>query len=322
MEESRLTTRVLGLICFTVLVVACYGTALFGGGQFAFRDASHFYYPLYYRVQQEWASGHLPLWEPRENSGMPILGSPMAAVLYPGKILFAILPYAWALRLYIVAHECLAFGAMLALTRSWGVSWTGAFLAGLCFAFGGPVLSNHFNVIYLVGAAWAPLGFRAVDQWLRLGRRSALPQLALVLALQVLGGDPEAAYVTALCAYGYAVSLAIPRQESPGHPWIWRLGIVAALIAWIWVGPTLASWIHGSGTRRGQAILVVAWGLHYHSIPGEPTTRASRSPWPDVAGPCGGMFPGSRYGWGPGSPGGRSYRDQHPLGGVGHFRSL
>ena len=98
MEESRLTTRVLGLICFTFLVVACYGGAFFGGGQFAFRDAAHFYYPHYYRVQQEWAAGHLPLWEPRENSGMPLLGNPMAAVLYPGKILFAILPYAWGLR--------------------------------------------------------------------------------------------------------------------------------------------------------------------------------------------------------------------------------
>ena len=85
------------------------------------------------------------------------------AVLYPGKILFAILPYAWGLRSYIVAHEFLAFGAMLALTRSWGVSWTGGLLAGLCFAFGGPILSNYFNVIYLVGAAWAPLGFRAAD---------------------------------------------------------------------------------------------------------------------------------------------------------------
>ena len=116
-------------------------------------------YPLYYRVQQEWAAGHLPLWEPRENSGMPLLGSPMAAVLYPGKILFAILPYAWGLRSYIVAHEFLAFGAMLALTRSWGVSWTGGLLAGLCFAFGGPILSNYFNIIYLVGAAWAPPRF-------------------------------------------------------------------------------------------------------------------------------------------------------------------
>ena len=117
MEESRLTTRVLGLICFTFLVVACYGGALFGGGQFAFRDAAHFYYPLYYRVQQEWAAGHLPLWEPRENSGMPLLGSPMA-VLYPGKILFAILPYAWGLSSTLAHFSAPSSRARSAIVRS------------------------------------------------------------------------------------------------------------------------------------------------------------------------------------------------------------
>ena len=114
------------LIGLTVLVVACYGGVLFGGQQFAFRDSAHFYYPLDWRVQQEWSAGRLPLWEPGANGGMPMLGSPMAAVLYPGKVIFALVPYAWGIRLYTVGHEVLAFWAMLALMRSWGVSRTGA----------------------------------------------------------------------------------------------------------------------------------------------------------------------------------------------------
>ncbi len=157
----------LSLLCLSAVVIACYGGVLFGGRQFGFRDAAHFYYPLYWRVQQEWSAGRLPLWEPGENGGTPLLGSPMAAVLYPGKILFALVPYAWGLRLYTVGHEVLAFWAMVALMRSWRVSWIGAALAGLSYAFGGVVLSDYFNVIYLVGAAWLPLGFRAADRWLR-----------------------------------------------------------------------------------------------------------------------------------------------------------
>ena len=39
---------------------------------------------------------------------MPLLGNPTAAVLYPGKLLYAALPYPWAARLYIVAHTLLA----------------------------------------------------------------------------------------------------------------------------------------------------------------------------------------------------------------------
>ena len=82
--------------------MACYGAVLFGGGQFAFRDSANFYYPLYARVQQEWSAGRLPLWEPGENGGTPMLGSPMAAVLYPGKLVFALVPYAWGVRIYTV----------------------------------------------------------------------------------------------------------------------------------------------------------------------------------------------------------------------------
>jgi hypothetical protein len=253
-------TGTLGLASLALLVLACFGTVIFGGGQFAFRDATRFYYPLYYRIQENWSTGHLPLWEPGENGGKPVLGNAMAAVLYPGKLLFALLPYAWGMRFYIVAHELLAFGTMLALARSWGISLTGAVLAGLCYAFGGPVLSNYFNVIYLVGAAWLPLGIKAVDCWLRLGRRSALFELALVLSMQILGGDPEAAYLTVACAFGYAGALANHRGTSSWW-WRWGLAIPAGAIAWVWLGPRLTSMLHGSGARAGQSILAAAWTI-------------------------------------------------------------
>ena len=31
---------------------------------------------------------------------MPLLGNPTAAVLYPGKLVFAVLPYPWAANLH------------------------------------------------------------------------------------------------------------------------------------------------------------------------------------------------------------------------------
>src|ERR1700757_4574081 len=98
--------------CLTGLTLACYGGVLLRGQQFGYRDAAHFYYPLYQRVQAEWRAGRWPLWEPEENGGMPLLGNPTAAVLYPGKLIYAALPYAWAARLYVVAHSLLAFAGM------------------------------------------------------------------------------------------------------------------------------------------------------------------------------------------------------------------
>ena len=119
---------------------------------------------------------------------MPLLGNPTAAVLYPAKIIYAVLPYAWAVRIYVVAHSLLAFATMLILMRSWQVSWTGSGLSALAYTFGVPILFQYCNIIYLVGAAWLPLGFHAVDRWVRLGRRWGLLELSVVLTMQTLGG--------------------------------------------------------------------------------------------------------------------------------------
>ena len=135
---------------------------------------------------------------------MPLLGNPTAAVLYPGKLVFAVLPYAWGARVYIVAHSALAFFGMLVLMRGWGTTWFGSALSALAYAFGAPILFQYCNVIYLIGAAWLPLGVHAVDRWVRLGRRWGLLELAVVLSMQVLGGDPQAAYLLGLAGIGYA----------------------------------------------------------------------------------------------------------------------
>jgi hypothetical protein len=258
-KGGQRATGVVGLAGLAVLLAACFGPAVFGGRQFAFRDAARFYYPLYHRVQDQWAAHQLPLWEPMVNGGTPLLGSPMAAVLYPGKLLFAVVPFAWAMRLYVVAHVVLAFAAMLALARTWRLSAPAAILAGLCYAFGGPVLSTYFNVIYLVGAAWAPLGFRAADRWLRLGRRWGLVELAVVLTMQVLGGDAEAAYITVLCALGYGFGLAARSKAPSARAWFWGTGLAAVAIGWAWVGPAAAARVRATGQTNGQAILIATW---------------------------------------------------------------
>jgi hypothetical protein len=264
--------------CLGALVWACYGSVLCRGHQFAFRDAAHYYYPLYQRVQEEWQAGRWPLWEPEENGGMPLLGNPTAAVLYPGQLIYRVLPYAWGARLYVVAHTLLAFAGMLGLVRSWRTSGTGSTLSALGYAFGAPILFQSCNIIYLVGAAWTPWGLWAVDRWLRLGRRRALLGLAVVLALQTLGGDPESSYVLGVCAGGYALGLAWRRGRREPVRWRgWRLGLagVAILAGWVVATLALAAWLPRLRVRLAPQApplpfawmawvplgVVLAWGL-------------------------------------------------------------
>jgi len=200
--------RLLGPAVCLVLVLIFFGSVLFTQNQFSFRDAGHYYYPLYKLVQTRWSEGFWPpLWEPEENSGMPLLGNPTAAVLYPGKIIYGLFSYPVAAKIYIVGHSVLAFATMTLALRSWGMSVPASTIGSLSYAFGAPIVFQYCNIIFLVGAAWLPLGFRAVDRWLRLGNRWGLLELAIVLAMQTLGGDPQSSYLLGLSAAVYAVQL-------------------------------------------------------------------------------------------------------------------
>ncbi len=251
-----------GPLCGLALLLFFYRGVLFGGGQFGFRDAAHYYYPLYHKVQAEWEAGRWPLWDPSENAGMPLLGNPTAAVLYPGKLVFAAFSYPWAVRLYAVGHTALAFAGMLALLRSWASSRSAAAIAAIAYAFGAPVLFQYCNIIFLVGAAWTPWGLLAADRWLRLGRPMALAGLAVVLAMQVLGGDPESAYLIGLCAGGYALGMA--RAEARGRRPSGRRGRTwprvavggLALVAWAGITLVLAAKLPGFRPEKGEA----PWG--------------------------------------------------------------
>jgi len=286
-------TILVGLLAALLLV--CFYKVLLNDHQFAYRDAAHFYYPLYQRVQAEWDAGRWPLWEPEENAGMPLLGNPTAAVLYPGKLIYAALPYAWGARIYILAHLVLAFAATAAMMRSWRASWTAAGLSALAYTFSGPILFQYCNIIYLVGAAWLPLGVMAADRWIRLGSRRALLGLAFVLSMQTLGGDPQASYLLGLCACGYAVGVAwtggrgVAEEESAvpidgeapasegrsrGRWWAFPL-MLAGLVAWAWITLELARVFPGMRPPRppdqptpplpwmrwAPTAVAAAWGL-------------------------------------------------------------
>ncbi len=139
--------------------------------------------------------------------------------------------------------------------RFWGTSWPGSALSALAYAFGAPVMFQYCNVIYLIGAAWLPLGVHAIDRWVRLGRGWGVLELAIVLAMQLLGGDPQSAYLLGICGIGYALGLAWsqsrlnakkPGGTRPGRSRRWLWLVLAAIMPVALVGA------HGA-TRRMAA---------------------------------------------------------------------
>ncbi len=199
----RVPIQIVAVVCFLIIQGFYFKDVLFSGAQFGYQDAADFYYPLYQRVEQEWSAGRFPLWEPEENGGMPLLGNPTSAVLYPGKLIYAVLPYPWAARIYPLAHILLAAVGTYTLARFSSVSPAGACIAMIGFSCGAPLAHSTSNVIFLVGAAWAPWAWLTIDGWIRLRRLRCLLGLGLVLGLQILGGDPQAAYLELFAAVLY-----------------------------------------------------------------------------------------------------------------------
>ena len=87
-DRSRREALILaGPGCALTLILVCYRAVLFEGGQFAYRDACLFYYPLYQRVQQEWAAGRWPLWIPGKTAGCRSWATPWRRSSTPGKLI-------------------------------------------------------------------------------------------------------------------------------------------------------------------------------------------------------------------------------------------
>jgi hypothetical protein len=249
---ARIWTAGPGLAVVLLATLICFDGVLFRGGQFGFRDAGHHFYPLHQIAQAEWRAGRIPLWNPWENGGVPLLGNPTAAVLYPGKLLFAVLPFEWATRIYVIGHVVLAAISMWLLARQRGADAAGAWIAALAYAFGGPVLLLHSNVIFLAGAAWLPWAICCIERWVERRRVTSLLGLALILALMTLGGDPQTAYlvvVAGLIRVGLTPHLVPPPSNLAGvrKPWwiVAAVGVIAVCAAGAVAAPAAREAVSG-----------------------------------------------------------------------------
>ena len=158
-------------------------------------------------------AGHLPLWDPLILGGVPNIGGIESALLYPPNWLHLLLPVPAALNAILALHLWLAAALAALLARRLGAGRLGAALAGVCWSLGGTVWPNvragHLTV--LCALAWAPLVYAAADGWLETRKARWLAAGAAAFALQLLAGNPQTAYYTALGVVVFA-ALRLPER--------------------------------------------------------------------------------------------------------------
>ena len=177
-----------------LVILAALGGTLVGSDRLAFRDVSHFYTPLYEYVADRGQESWLPLWNPLDNTGLPLWGENTTAFFYPPRYLLFALPLGASVAMgwYVALHLVGAFYAARWLARRAGCSAAAASLAGVTYAFSGPVHFLYSNPPFLVGACWLPLALGGLV-YCPGGWRPATLVSAIALAMMVLGGDPQTA---------------------------------------------------------------------------------------------------------------------------------
>jgi hypothetical protein len=178
------------------------GPMMLGQTVVGFRDSGYLYYPMFEAIDAVWASGKIPLWNPYCNFGLPVVADGTSSVFYPGKLVFLarFLAYPSRYGIYLSMHVLLAAIGTYWMARFFKCNRAGATLAAVSYAFGGPVIFQVTNVIYLVSAAWLPIALVCVWQLLATRRLGWAVAGGGVCAMMILGGDPQMVYHVGLIA--------------------------------------------------------------------------------------------------------------------------
>lgn len=197
-------------IAFTFFVLAITKPAWFDGNLFAFRDTLHFYFPLWYHIDQmELADRILPFWNSLDGFGASIIGEPTSMIFYPLRCIL-LLPVGnlqQRIGFFIAIHIVIAYAATTcSLYRSRLISHSHYSVwviqtCSWCYALSGPIFFQVYNPPFLVGAAWLPivmagtlelLNFKAVYGYKRQFNNVVL--IGFFSSLMILGGDAQSVY--------------------------------------------------------------------------------------------------------------------------------
>ena len=168
--------------------------------------------------------GVVPLWNPHNFSGQPLLANFQSAVFYPLNIFYFIFPQITAWSLLVMLQPLLASFFTYLYARKVGLKVTGAVFASLSFAY------SQFAIVWLeyntIGQVvlWLPLLFLAVENLLKKTTIRWMFLLVLGIVSALFAGHIQVfAYVLGLViVYGIHRSRLLNR--------IGKLGLVVWLI--------------------------------------------------------------------------------------------
>jgi hypothetical protein len=178
------------------LILLCFYDVLLGSRTFVIRDYGVFAYPVVEYQRASFWNGEVPLWNPLNNCGTPLLAQWSTSTLYPLSVLYLLLPLPWSLSFFCLAHLWFAGLGMYLLARAWTGNNLSAAVAAMGFVFNGFTLNCLMWPNNIAALTWMPwVVWLVVQSWSQGGWRQLI-WAALAGAMQMLSGAPEVILLT------------------------------------------------------------------------------------------------------------------------------
>lgn len=201
MKISKQDILVFGVYLGVILLF--FQRFLLGDEILAFKDLSRYFYPLRYLMVEQVRAGVIPLWNQSVFCGYPLLATLQIGFFYPLTLIHYLLPFNLAFNYYTILHYFLSACFMYLMLRHFLLSRWASFYGGLVFAFSGYLLSVSNMNTSLSAVIWLPLIVMCVDCLRQARTFKTIVLLALLLAVQFLGGEPTIIYGTGLLLVAY-----------------------------------------------------------------------------------------------------------------------
>ncbi len=177
---------------------------------FAFGDIFLFFFPTHLAYANALREFRLPLWEPRILDGFPLFAEGQIGALYPTHpFLYGLLPIDLATNYDILIHLAWVAVGMYLFARTLKLHPAAAFLAAFAFGTGGFFVPRLQHMSVLATASWLPWLLWAWEKYAvapsRKSRLRWFALLALFSGIQLLGGHPQFAFLSAILVALYSI---------------------------------------------------------------------------------------------------------------------
>ncbi len=149
--------------------------------------------------------GQLPLWNPHNFSGEPLLANIQATIFYPLTILFFFLNFDTAWSYYIILSPLLAALFTYLFLSSLKLSKSASLLGSLAFSLSGHMISWLEWGVVTHSGLWLPLSLYSIHQLINHHKFWAIYSLIFSIYATILGGYPQQSAYALLVFVTYTI---------------------------------------------------------------------------------------------------------------------